>query len=78
VVFVSSLVIELVMRRPSAEEAPFDAAFGTTRSAIQLTWLTLGLMVVCLVALPALTVAGLAGLHLRINAADLTIYGWPT
>jgi hypothetical protein len=78
VVFVSSLVIELVMRRPSAEEAPFDGAFGTTRSAIQLTWLTLGLMVVCLVALPALTVAGLVGLHIRVNLVDWMTHGWPS
>ena len=69
-VFVSPLVIELVVRRTADQEAPFDAAFRTTRSVMQLTWLTVALVVVCLVALPTLIVAGQAGLHVRLNLAD--------
>ena len=69
-VFVSPLVIELVVRRTADEEAPFDAAFRTPRIVIQLTWLTVALVVVCLVALPTLIVAGQAGLHIRINLVD--------
>jgi hypothetical protein len=68
--FVSPLVIELVVHRIAGQEAPFDVAFCTPRSVMQLTWLTVALVVVCLVALPTLVVAGQAGLHIRINLAD--------
>ena len=66
----SPLVIELVVRRTADQEAPFDVAFRTTRSVMQLTWLTVALVVVCLVALPTLIVAGQAGLHIRLNLVD--------
>ena len=69
-VFVSPLVIELVVRRTADREAPFDVVFRTTRSVTQIAWLTVALVVVCLVALPTLIVAGQAGLHIRLNLAD--------
>ena len=74
-VFVSILVIELVVRRTVAELAPFDAAFGTRRSVIELVWLTVALTAVCLVALPILIVASQAGLHIRVNLADWMTHG---
>jgi hypothetical protein len=70
VVFVVPLVVEQVVRRASAAEAPFDAAFGTARSVMQVSWLTVALVVLCVAALPTLTVAGLSGLHIRLNVMD--------
>ena len=69
-VFVSPLVVELVVRRAPEQEAPFDAAFRTTRSLMQLAWLTTALVVVCLVALPTLIVASQAMLHIQVNLMD--------
>jgi hypothetical protein len=70
VVFVSPLVIELVVRRTTDQEAPFDVAFRSPLTVTELTWLTVALVVVCLVALPTLIVAGQAGLHIRLNLVD--------
>ncbi len=53
-------------------------SFGTSHSAMQVTWLTAGLIVVCLVALPTLIVTGLAGFQIRVNLADWITQGWPS
>ena len=45
---------------------------------MQVTWLTAGFIVVCLVALPTLIVTGLAGFQIRANLADWITQGWPS
>jgi hypothetical protein len=77
VIFVLGLVVELTISRTKARVAPFDAAFASRRSAIEVAWLTVALTVVCLVALPVLLVSGQVVLHIHINLEDWFSNGWP-
>jgi hypothetical protein len=57
--------------------APFDKIVARRSSASQLLWLALGLTTVCLAALPALVIAGQVIYHLRLNAENFSVHGWP-
>jgi len=78
IVFSTILVVELAIHPTALDDAPFDAIWGSTRSTIEITWLTVALTVICLVAIPILFVAGQALLHVRLGVADWMISGWPT
>jgi hypothetical protein len=71
------LLAELAIRPPEAGAAPFDRVLAQPGSAWRLAWLTIGLVTVCLAALPALVIAGQVIYHLRMNAQDLAHFGWP-
>jgi hypothetical protein len=76
-IFVVGLVFELTISRTTERVAPFDTAFASNRSAIEVAWLTVALKVLCLAALPVLLVSGLVVLHIHINLEDLLSNSWP-
>ena len=71
------LLIELAIRPSTAGVAPFDKLATQPAIAWRFLWLVIGLVVVCLAAVPTLFVAGQALLHVRIFAGDLSANGWP-
>jgi hypothetical protein len=75
--FVGIVVPELTIARATARAAPFDAVFGSARSAIEVAWLTVALTLVCVVALPILVVLGQAVVNAQLNLEDWLKFGWP-
>jgi hypothetical protein len=76
-IFVSIVVLELAIVRTNARAAPFDGIFGSTRSALEVAWLTAALTLVCVVALPILVVFGQFVVNLELNLGDWLQIGWP-
>jgi hypothetical protein len=77
VIGLAGLIVGLAIRPPAAGAAPLDLALAQPGSAWRLGWLVLGLVTVCLAALPTLAVAGPVIYHLLVNAEDLRYLGWP-
>jgi hypothetical protein len=75
--FVSIVVLELTITKTTTRAAPFEAVFGSARSAIEVAWLTVALTVVCVVALPILVVLGQAVMSVQLNLEDWLKIGWP-
>ncbi len=71
------LLFELAIRPAAAGGAPFDKLATQPAIAWRFLWLVIGLVVVCVAALPTLFVAGQALLHARLFAGDLWANGWP-
>jgi hypothetical protein len=76
-VFVGIVFVELAITKATTCAAPFDAAFCTARSAMEVAWLTVALALVCLVALPILVVLGQAVMNAQLNLEDWLRIGWP-
>ena len=69
---------ELALRPPALRIAPFDLVAGSPGRLVRFIWLTLGLTVVCLAAVPTLIVLGQVILHIRLNISTWTALGWPS
>jgi hypothetical protein len=76
-IFVVIVAIELSVTKAPPRTAPFDAALGSARSAIEIAWLTAGLTLVCLAALPAAVVFGPFFVNLSLNLEDWLNISWP-
>ena len=68
---------ELALRPPALRIAPFDLVGRSPGRLVRFTWLTLGLTVVCLAALPTLIVLGQVILHVRLGISTWPASGWP-
>jgi hypothetical protein len=69
---------ELALRPPALRTPPFDLVAGSPGRLVRFAWLTLGLTVVCLAALPTLIVLGQVILHIRLGISTWTVSGWPS
>jgi hypothetical protein len=69
---------ELALRPPALRIPPFDLVGCSPGRLVRFAWLTLGLTVVCLAALPTLIVLGQVILHLRLGISTWTASGWPS
>jgi hypothetical protein len=76
-IFVSVVILELTIRKTTMPPTPFDAVFGSTRSAAQVAWLTVALTIVCVAAMPILVVSGQFVVHVQLNLEDWLKIGWP-
>jgi hypothetical protein len=75
--FVAIVAVELTLTKAPTQSAPFDRAFASARSSIEIAWLTVGLTLVCLVALPPAVVLGQFFVNLQLNLEDWVKMGWP-
>ena len=64
------LVIEVVLMSNTQQTSPFDAVAESPAQAVRFLWLTVGLTVVCLAAVPIFIVGGQTLLHLQLRGAD--------
>jgi len=71
------LLFELAIGRAASDVAPFDRLAIEPALVRRFLWLVIGLVVVCLAALPTFFVAGQSLLNLRFFAADWWEFGWP-
>ncbi len=71
------LVIEVVLTSNTQQTSPFDAVAESPAQAVRFLWLTVGLTVVCLAAVPIFIVGGQTLLHLQLRGADFSQFGWP-
>ena len=59
-------------------QPPFDLVASSPGRLVRFAWLTLGLTVVCLAALPTLIVLGQVILHIRLCISTWMVSGWPS
>ncbi len=71
-------LIELALRPPAFRTPLFDQVASSPGRLVRFAWLTLGLTVVCLAALPTLIVLGQVILHIRLGISTWTVHGWPS
>ena len=70
-IWLAAQVALLIAVPDATRPAPFDALPASRAAVAWALWLTAALTAVCLVAMPAFSLAGLALFHCRLNAADL-------